>query len=246
LKWLRLYSEARNDAKLRYLQDDEFRVWFNLLCLSSEQEERGIINLCKQLLAVEVANGDVDLLDRTLGKLNMLKIATISDDTIEFINFKKRQYDNPSDQPEEVRKRVQKHRDEQKKRQCNDNVTNSNDTDTDTELDTEKEKEVDTPADITQSEIQILNTLRQVENYQFEYEKDLDMIRSFTLDYPNLDLLSEVKRWRDYKRDKPLMKKSSPRKQLRNWMIKAVEYQKDKPARASPDLKKKYEDIYIT
>ena len=34
--WFRMYSEARVDAKLRSLSADEFRVWFNLLCLASE------------------------------------------------------------------------------------------------------------------------------------------------------------------------------------------------------------------
>jgi hypothetical protein len=113
LKWFRMYSEARNDAKLRSLSDSQFRIWFNLLCFAAEQtEERGsIIGYDEELLAVEVANGDVELLNETLDKLERLRIIETNENgDITFINFSKRQYDNPSDRPEEVRKRVQKHR----------------------------------------------------------------------------------------------------------------------------------------
>jgi hypothetical protein len=39
-----------------------------------------------------------------------------------------------------------------------------------------------------------------------------------------LDVANQVKRWRDYKRDKPLMKNSNARLQLRNWMENAVKF----------------------
>lgn len=44
--WFRMYSEARVDAKLRSLSADEFRVWFNLLCLASETGDgRGTVDM---------------------------------------------------------------------------------------------------------------------------------------------------------------------------------------------------------
>src|SRR5690242_4194494 len=134
--WLRLYTEARNDAKLRILTDSEFRTWFNLLCLSSEQSDRGILQgFTEDLLAVEVCNADSALLRVTLEKLERLRIASVSEDyTITFLNFTSRQYDKPSDRPTEVRKRVQKHREKHENEQCNADVTpcNALDTDTDT------------------------------------------------------------------------------------------------------------------
>jgi len=87
-----------------------------------------------------------------------------------------------------------------------------------------KENTTTTSLGVSQEEIQILNVLRSVDNYPFDYEKDLKMIRSFTLDYPELNILHEVKKWSNYKLDNPLKNKSSPRLQLRNWMDKALEF----------------------
>ena len=92
------------------MSDSQFRIWFNLLCFAAEQtEERGsIIGYDEELLAVEVANGDVELLNETLDKLERLRIIeTKENGDITFISFAKRQYDNPSDRPEKVRKRAE-------------------------------------------------------------------------------------------------------------------------------------------
>lgn len=112
MPWFRLYHEARGDAKLRLLADDEHRVWFDLLCFSSEQEPRGSIATGDDRfpLAVEVANGDVDLLARTIARLVKLRIVTDSGDCLTFLHFADRQYDKPSDQPERVAERVTRHR----------------------------------------------------------------------------------------------------------------------------------------
>lgn len=113
MRWFRLYSEARNDAKLRYLSDAEFRIWFNLLCLANEQKDRGVISMSHKLLAIEVSGGDEELLTATLEKLTELSIIAEYDDGLEFINFKKRQYDKPSDMPEATRERKRKSRQKQ-------------------------------------------------------------------------------------------------------------------------------------
>ena len=111
MKWFRLYSEARNDAKLRALSDAQHRIWFNLLCYSSEMETRGCINsVDRELLSVECAGGDIDLLNETLEKLMRLRIVTASEESVCFVNFMKRQYDKPSDTPARVSERVSRHR----------------------------------------------------------------------------------------------------------------------------------------
>ena len=79
----------------------------------------------------------------------------------------------------------------------------------------------------TTEEREILSVLKSIELYPFDFEKDLQFIRDLATDYPSLDLLYQVKKWRDYKRDKPLAKKSSPRAQLRNWMNKADEWRNE-------------------
>lgn len=150
MQWFRMYSEARNDAKLRYLTDREFRVWFNLLCFSNEHKERGTIPpMSDKLLAVEVAGGDVSLLADTVEKLTTLAIIEkLEDGSLRFVNFKKRNYDHPSDEPERVRERVTRCR--AKKRiervtTCNDRVTSGNALDPDTDSDTDSDSEVPPP-----------------------------------------------------------------------------------------------------
>ncbi len=70
MRWLRLYHEARTGAKLESLPDNEFRVWRRLLCYASEQPKRDVIaGYSARLLAIEVARGDIALLERTLASL---------------------------------------------------------------------------------------------------------------------------------------------------------------------------------
>ncbi len=141
-----MYHEARTDNKLKHLEDSEFRVWFNLLCFAAEQQERGIIPAHNRYkLAVEVAGGKEDLLGCTLDKLSKLDIISDNGDTITFTHFKERQYDNPSDYPEEVGERVRRHREAKANREtpCNDHVTTGNESATpgnalDTDTDTDK------------------------------------------------------------------------------------------------------------
>lgn len=160
MKWYRMYSEARNDAKLRALTDSQHRVWFNLLCLAGEQAQRGTISgYDHDLLAVEVANGDVELLQETLTKLEKLRMILKNDQGIVFSSWEKRQYDSPSDRPKSVNERVRKHREKTKSNDgnpvkvdgessgndsvtpCNDIVTKCNTLYTDTESDTKTETE---------------------------------------------------------------------------------------------------------
>jgi hypothetical protein len=73
------------------------------------------------------------------------------------------------------------------------------------------------PVDSTEYERHILRELKSVKNYPFDYAADLEHLRSLAVDFPDIDILAEVKKWRVYKLDKPLEKKSNPRLQFRNW-----------------------------
>ena len=116
MPWFRLYHESRNDRKLDILADDEFRVWHKLLCMASEQEERGTITYDDlELLAIEVARGDVTLLSRCVTRLIALRIVTDDGHSMEFLNFMKRNYDKPSETPEATRERKRKSRANAKK-----------------------------------------------------------------------------------------------------------------------------------
>jgi hypothetical protein len=112
MPWFRMYSEARTDRKLDLLTDEEFRIWFNLLCMASESEiERGTL-LYDDLeeLAIEVSRGDTDKLSHALSRLVTLKMCDVTRDTITFCNFEKRQQRKPSDLPERTRDRKRKSR----------------------------------------------------------------------------------------------------------------------------------------
>lgn len=126
MEWFRMYHEARNDAKLRTLSDAQFRTWFNLLCLAAEREENGRINYDDEtLLAVEVSNGDEEILIDTIERLKKLRILNFGDGFIEFDKFTKRQFIKPSDAPEKVKERVARHR-QKNVTPCNAPVTPSN------------------------------------------------------------------------------------------------------------------------
>lgn len=123
LPWIRLYTEARNDRKLRMLTDHEFRVWFDLLLYAAETEPRGVFAI-DDVLAIEVANGDESFLSDSLGKLERLHLIEIEGDLGYFPAFADRQYaagGSPSTSPDAVAERVRRHR--EKKRRvtpCND------------------------------------------------------------------------------------------------------------------------------
>ena len=70
LPWFKLYTEARVDRKLAGLTRAEKGVWIDLLCYAAEQEERGCFDASdRYTLAMEVADGDEDLLNSTIEKL---------------------------------------------------------------------------------------------------------------------------------------------------------------------------------
>jgi hypothetical protein len=86
----------------------------------------------------------------------------------------------------------------------------------------------------TPLELAALNLLKSVSGYPFDYETDLAFIRTLAVDFPEMDLVGEIKKWGTYKMDKPLRQKSNPRLQLRNWMVKSKEFNKNKPHMSKP------------
>lgn len=143
MKWLRLYHDARTDAKLESLPDDEFRVWFKLLCFANEQHERGVITgFSDRLLAVEVARGNKELLDRTLTSLEELRIIERGESELTFRAWGKRQFSS-----DDVSERVQKHRERRAERDSNDDVTLQGRYVTPPEA--EAEADTDTESDLT-------------------------------------------------------------------------------------------------
>jgi len=129
LPWFRVYTDARTDAKLASLKDDEHRTWFRLLAFAAEQEgeARGTVpSRNRPLLAIEVATGNEELLERTLARLQVLEIVRENEagDCFVFLAFADR---NP---PSEARDRVaeRKRRQRAKERGHNDVTASHGDT----------------------------------------------------------------------------------------------------------------------
>jgi hypothetical protein len=121
MNWFKMYHEARNDAKLRLLDDSQFRTWFNLLCYASERAEGGFIDYRDfGLLAIEVSSGDTEKLQNTLIRLQQLRIVVYdeADCSIEFLRFSARQSEmKPSQSPERIRERVARCREKKRSEQ---------------------------------------------------------------------------------------------------------------------------------
>ncbi len=173
LPWFKLYTEARTDKKLGLLTRAEKGVWIDLLCYAGEQEERGVFDASdRMMLAVECADGDVDLLDSTLQKLlNVRHIVpcglyetseTSGNEDVTtgnslqryiFRTFAARQAQKvshfPSDDKDKVNARVRKHRALKRQAKASHDDTKSvtsetrrNDTDREREREREREETV--------------------------------------------------------------------------------------------------------
>lgn len=100
-------------------------------------------------------------------------------------------------------------------------------------------------APLSKVERECLKIIKEVPNYHFDYTKDIDHLRSLVIDFPNVNILNELKKWRTYKLDHPLKKNSNARLQIRNWIENADKWNKDERASPEPD-KTKFEGIYLT
>lgn len=71
MKCIKVYPDMRNNPRLRHLNNAQRWVWFRLLCFAGEQPERGtIVAASERILAIEVADGDVALMNKTLSALS--------------------------------------------------------------------------------------------------------------------------------------------------------------------------------
>lgn len=115
MPWFRFYSEFRSDTKLKRMPVHHRYAFVILLCLASEDRNRGsITGLDDEDVAFEL---EMELEDwQTLkAKFRVKGFIEIIDGGIKIASWESRQYDSPSAHPAEVAKRVRKHR--AKKRQ---------------------------------------------------------------------------------------------------------------------------------
>lgn len=113
--WFRMYSEVIHDPKIRKLSPAQRWVWVGLLCLASESDTRGVLEIAPgvpyepedlaSLLGVSAEDASACL--QLLERMGMIRW----DDTkLIIVNWDKRQYLYPSDAPEQTRARQRRRR----------------------------------------------------------------------------------------------------------------------------------------
>lgn len=113
LSWLRWPRTLRNDARLRLLTPVEFRIWVNLLTYCLDYDPPGIVPAANRyLLAVELADGDEELLARALATFTRLELVVDNGDTLDLTEFCRREriFPSPSEMPAAVAARAQRSR----------------------------------------------------------------------------------------------------------------------------------------
>lgn len=95
-------------------------------------------------------------------------------------------------------------------------------------------------------ELSILHELKSIDKYPFDYERDLEYIRMLLVEFADVDILGEAKKWAVYKLDKPLKTNSNARSQLRNWMTNARKFAKERRDRGDRYREKgKFDELVI-
>lgn len=84
-KWYRKSSRDRTDPLIQSLPAEVFKVFYNLRDFANEGEERGVIDCSdEELLAINVAGGDVELLRETLSRLERLRLIALTEGRLAF------------------------------------------------------------------------------------------------------------------------------------------------------------------
>jgi len=78
--------------------------------------------------------------------------------------------------------------------------------------------------DINPIEQKILNELKKVKDYPYDFNDTIKYIRELAVEFPNIDILDEIKGKVAWWHDNPLTKKSNPHLQLRNWLKNSIKF----------------------
>jgi hypothetical protein len=106
MEWFRFYHDALNDPKVQRLDGESFKAWVNLLCVSSQQPERGRLpNILDISFALRMSENDaLDMVRR----LQNAQLLDEDEQGLSIHNWSSRQ--KASD---DVTLRVQKHREKE-------------------------------------------------------------------------------------------------------------------------------------
>lgn len=109
MKWFKLYSEFAEDPKLRTFTKAQRYDLICLMCYASEATVRGTLVLDNEDLAATLGITEEEWIGFR-DKLVRKCILTVEEGKVTFTNWDDRQAVKPSDEPERVRERVARHR----------------------------------------------------------------------------------------------------------------------------------------
>lgn len=75
---------------------------------------------------------------------------------------------------------------------------------------------------------EILNLLKNTKNYPYDYEEDLKFIRDLVVEFNDVEVFEKIKQICANWMDKPLLKKSRPRVQIRKWCLNERKWAKER------------------
>ena len=206
---------------------EERAIWVDLLSLASKdngyiraneeipyplEQLAGMLRIPEDIF-IKAIEKFIDLKDKNgKGKLTKMKDGTLYVTTWEDYQFSESYH------------RVQKHREKEgdkpvsngKKLQCNKEELPYYNTLEDSKLNYSKEPDK-----------RILTFLSKAKDYPFNEERDRKFIGALITEFPDLDALEEIKKKCAWWLSNPLLKKSNPHLQIRNWFINARKYLKE-------------------
>jgi hypothetical protein len=143
--WFRLYTKIRHDADMAVLSDHQFRIWINLLCLASDAKVRGLVQFGDKpypLPALARALGTTEQdLNAAIELYEQAGLAQQTEQGLLVVKFLERQYDKPSELPENKRERNARYREARRSRgEVAEKTPESHPISTDTDSDTDTEE----------------------------------------------------------------------------------------------------------
>lgn len=256
--WFRCYTEIKRDRKLRRLPINYRWIWVAILAMAKESPIQGQLLISENIPATiediaDEAAADIEETEQAIQKFIEQDMMHEEDGVLILTNWDKRQYASDSS-TERVRKHRQQKNETLLKRYSNGEVTppeaeaESRDQRQSTETEKEEEEEEGPGLPVASSsptplEHKCLKILKKVTGYPFDAEKDAEHLRILAADFPDIDILTEMRKWQAYKLDHPLKKSSNPRLQLRRWFENAEEFLASNKPNARAPCEDKYADL---
>ncbi len=234
--WFRVYDRMIDSPQIMELDDSEFRLIVSMWALASAAgtEDGFVPYTVPALRRRAMPDHTPEELQKMLAHLcNLDLIAACEDGTWQIRRWPQHQWQYDSKRPSYRRDEDEPGSDGEQlgKASGSDGEANGK---IEAEEDTDKEPDTDiSPStspvvlpeespDLTPTERQALHELKRTDGYRFDFKVDLELIRKLLTDFPNIDLLTEIKKWQTYRVDNPKWGRKSPRLALRNWCEKAA------------------------